>query len=380
MDSIKIHISTYEGNTSWVFPMKDSELDRKMKAMGFGTSNEIPIAGVAWPEGLYMLRGLKVDADELNFLAKSIDRFDESESDRFFAAAGELKNANVEDLINLSFNIEHYTLAKDVTNLAKIGKEHTLDVRGGLTRDDLDTLDFAQIGRKLLASGKGIPTNYGLLFENEEVPLETVYDGTNFPLYSYRGDEIAIVEVRYDGKSEYLFLPEENITIDKALKRLAAPSLEDCQLDIESFSVIRKGWQSHIENTLDIAGLHEANTLAEVLARRNLDQHKLMLAVEYAEVVDSDSIKKIADHLDDFIVMQGAETVTDVGEYIVQHESGYEAGEYLTDYIDYAGLGEYIVAERDGEFMGGVFVCMEDGCSYEQIMGCKSPDMNFGGM
>lgn len=59
MGTIKIHISTYEGNTSWVFPMKDSELDRKMKAMGFGTSNEIPIAGVVWPEGLYMLRGLK---------------------------------------------------------------------------------------------------------------------------------------------------------------------------------------------------------------------------------------------------------------------------------------------------------------------------------
>lgn len=110
MDSIRIYISTHEGNTSWAFPMKDSELDREMKSMGFGTSNEIPIASVAWPDGLYMLKGLKVDADELNFLAKSIERFDKSEFDRFSAAARELKHPDVEDLINLSFNIEHYTL------------------------------------------------------------------------------------------------------------------------------------------------------------------------------------------------------------------------------------------------------------------------------
>ena len=78
--------------------------------------------------------------------------------------------------------------------------------------------------------------------------------------------------------------------------------------------------------------------------------------------------------------MQGAETVTNVGEYIVQHESGYEAGEYLTDYVDYARLGEYIVAERDGEFLGGAFVCMEDGCDYRQIMGIESHDIELGGM
>lgn len=378
MGTIIIHISTYEGNTSWVFPMNDSELDRRMNAMCFGKSNQIPIASVDRPQGLCMLRGLVVDADELNFLAKSIDRFDEYECDRFLAAAGELKNAGVEDLINLSFNIEHYTLVKDVLNLAKIGEDHIYDIQGGITRQQLDTLDFAEIGRKLLASGKGIPTNYGLLFENEEAPLQTVYDGTTFPTYYWRSDFVMGVIMEYNGKSELLCLPEEEIAIDKALKRLGAPDLLECTFKTDCFGDVDKCWQDRIESNLEIAGLHEANILAEVLARHELDFGKLVRVTDYAEVVDGESIRKLADHLDDFIVMQGAETVADVGEYIVQHEAGYEAGDNLTDYVDYAGLGEYIVAERDGEFLGGAFVCMEDGCDYRQIMGTDSHDIEIG--
>lgn len=379
MGTIRIHISTYEGNTSWDFPMKDSELDRKINATGLGTSNKIPIAGVEWPEGLQMLHGLSVDADELNFLAKSIDRFDEYECDRFLAAAGELKNAGVEDLINLSFNIEHYTLVKDVLNLAKIGEDHIFDIQGGITRQQLDTLDFAEIGRKLLASGKGIPTNYGLLFENEEAPLQTVYDGTTFPPYYWRSDFVMGVIMEYNGKSELLCLPEEEIAINKAVKRLGAPSLQDCTCKADSYEGIDELWQDHLKCNLEFAGLDETNILAGVLVRRDLDFGKLLWVTEYADVVCGGDIKTLADHLDDFIVMQGAETATDVGEYIVQHEAGYEAGENLTDFVDYTGLGEYIEAERDGQFMGGAFVCMEDGCDYIQIMGTESHEIEMGG-
>ena len=74
MNTIKVHISTYEGNTSWVFPMKDSELESKLGAIGLGSTGEIPIASVIFPEGLHVLNGLCVNADELNFLAKSIWR------------------------------------------------------------------------------------------------------------------------------------------------------------------------------------------------------------------------------------------------------------------------------------------------------------------
>lgn len=57
----------------------------KLKSMGCG--NEILISSVIWPSGLNMLNGLAVNADELNFLAKSIDRYVDSEYVQFMAAA-----------------------------------------------------------------------------------------------------------------------------------------------------------------------------------------------------------------------------------------------------------------------------------------------------
>lgn len=72
MGTIQIQFSTYEGNTAWIFPMKDGELDNRLGSIGLGSVGEIPVVNVAWPEGLRVLNGLSVNADELNFLAKSI--------------------------------------------------------------------------------------------------------------------------------------------------------------------------------------------------------------------------------------------------------------------------------------------------------------------
>ena len=70
----------------------------------------------------------------------------------------------------------------------------------------------------------------------------------------------------------------------------------------------------------------------------------------------------------------------DVGEYVTQHEHGYEAGEYLRDFLDYHKLGEYITQEREGEFMYGSFVCMEEGCDVMKILHEKRNEIELGGM
>lgn len=378
MGTINVQISTYEGNTSLIFPMKDSALADKLQSIGCG--NEIPISGVIWPSGLHILNGLLVNADELNFLAKSIERFDESEYDQFMAAASLEKSPDLERLINLSFNINHYTAIRDVSNLAGIGEYHLMNIRGSLSMTELETTDFAQVGRDLLSSGKGVPTEYGLLFENEEVPFQQVYGGTTFPPYLYRGNEVAVVNMHYQGKTEYLYLPEEDISIEKALKRLGAPCLSDCTSEMEIFNCPDGCWRDGLETNFEIAGLREANYLAEVLARPEIDLYKLQCVTEYEVVVAGEEIKKLADHLDDFIVIKGAETAADVGEYITQHEIGYEVGENMPDFVDYSKLGEYIKQERDGVFMGSCFVCMEACSDFQQIMGEKAHEIEFGGM
>lgn len=376
--TIRVQISTYEGNTTWEFPMKDSVLADKLQSIG--CKDQIPISSVIWPEGLHMLNGLKVSADELNFLAKSIDRYVDSEYDQFMAAASLEKSPDLERLINISLNTNHYTVVRDVSDLSGIGKYHLINIQGSLTKDELETVDFAQVGRDLLTSGKGIPTDYGLLFENEEVPFQQVYDGTTFPPYLYKGSEVAIVKMDYQGRTEYLYLPEEDITIEKAMKRLGAPCLDDCFLDMETFNCLDECWQNRLETNFLLAGFHEANYLAEVLTWDNLDLHKLLCVTDHAAAVRVEDIKKLADHLDDFIFIKGAETPADVGEYITQHELSYEAGEDLVDFIDYHKLGEFIMQERNGEFLYGSFVCMEDGCDFEVILHEQDHEIELGGM
>ena len=380
MKTIQIRSSIYAGNTAWAFPMKDSELESRLEAIGLGCAGEIPIVSMDWPEELCVLNGLSVNVDELNFLAKSIERFAESEYDQFMAAVSLERSPDLERLINLSFNINHYTVVRDVSDLAGIGQYHLMNIRGSLSKTELETIDFAQVGRDLLSSGKGVPTEYGLLFENEEVPFQQVYDGTTFPPYVYKSDVVVIVNLRYKGKTEYLYLPEEDISIEKALKRLGAATLEDCALEIEEFKTLNKSWRDHLKSIMEYEGLRGVNELAQGLAAKYLDTDRLLHITEYADVVSGEDIRKLADHLDDFIVIDGAQTYADVGEYVTRHEIGYEVGEGMSDFVDYSKLGEYITQERDGQFIDGCFVCMEFGSDYAHIMGENRQEIELGGM
>ena len=128
MVSIKIQISANEGSAAWDFPMKDSELADKLKSIGSG--NKVPSSGIIWPKGLGMLRGLAVSMDELNFLAKSLERLNDSEYSQFMAAASLEKSPDLERLINLSFNVSRYTVIRDVSDWTGIGKRHLLNIQG----------------------------------------------------------------------------------------------------------------------------------------------------------------------------------------------------------------------------------------------------------
>ena len=379
MLGIQIQISSHEDNSVWKFPMKDSVLSDKLESIGGG--EKIFISNVIWPEGLRMLNGLAVCADELNFLAKCIRRFGNTECDQFLAAASQEKSPGLEELINLAFNINHYTVIRDVSDLVGIGQIHLMNIRGGLTKDELKTIDFAQVAKNLLLSGRGVPTDYGLLFENEEVPLRQVYDGATFPCYLYRSDVVALCTVEYGSRTEYLYLPEEEITINKALGRLDAPSLEECKIEVESAMTSQSEWPDWFGGILEHEGLDVLNFLCETLSKKGLDWDKLTAVVHYADVVSGEDIEKLARHLDDFVFIKGGSGLTDadISEYFIDHHSEYSTSPELYDFINFDALGEYLRQDRDGEFIEGGFVCMDNGCSLQHILGETQQDMTMGG-
>ena len=52
----------------------------------------------------------------MNYLAKRLDSFDTMEMDQFLIGISMLDDPSLKNLINLTFNIDHFTLVQDVSN------------------------------------------------------------------------------------------------------------------------------------------------------------------------------------------------------------------------------------------------------------------------
>ena len=137
----------------------------------------VTVSEVTEPESLKYMKGHQWNIDEINFLAKSMESFDKREKRQFDSIASQLKPSTGQDLINQTFNLSRYTLISDFSSLTEIGKTHIINRKQAMSFDEMASTDFAKIGKDLIESGKGIPTAYGVMFINEDIPMDIVYNG-----------------------------------------------------------------------------------------------------------------------------------------------------------------------------------------------------------
>lgn len=172
-----------------IFPCSETEYQATFEELEL-KDNYAFVRDVVEPKVLAFKKDTFVNLDEINYLAKRMDSFDQKELFSFFAAVEAGDYLSTKDLINLSFNLNCYTLIRDVSNLKSVGRNYVLCREVAISADKLEKTDLEKIGRELLSTGKGIPTNYGLLFRNEDVAFEEVYKGKGFPSYYYTGSEV----------------------------------------------------------------------------------------------------------------------------------------------------------------------------------------------
>ena len=193
----------------------------------------VTVSEVTEPESLKYMEGHEWNIEEINFLAKRMESFDKREKRQFDAIASQLKPSTGQDLINQTFNLSRYTLISDFSSLTEIGKTHIINRKQAMSFDEMASTDFAKIGKDLIESGKGIPTAYGVMFINEDIPMDIVYNGKHFPEYDYKGS-LATVAVTCKGETEYLYLPCSIQDINHALTKLPAKTWEECECTLES--------------------------------------------------------------------------------------------------------------------------------------------------
>lgn len=184
---IKIRIKNADHEIDIRFPISESELFAKLGEIhaveGRDAAQSALVTDVYWPEEFSMLKDRFANLDELNYLGRRMESFDTLEYDQFLIGISKLDSKDVKDLINLTFNLNHFTLCQDVSSYGKIGREYVLNTEGAVPAHDEDDPKYATIGKDLIDRGLAQITERGLLIYNPFDELEEVYDGHTFPEY-----------------------------------------------------------------------------------------------------------------------------------------------------------------------------------------------------
>ena len=366
---IRLKIKYGNSQTDLHFPCTEKEMNAALERIHAEdvTPLELYVTEVVFPEELGFLQDRFVNLDEVNFLGKRMDGFFGDEEYQFYEAMKSEGFDTLPDLINLSFNLNRYPLIRDISDMGKIGREYLLTVKGCLPADDEDDPKYAEFGRELIQFGKGVFTEHGLLFVNENTPFQKLYDGQVFPPYVYDSDVLCIARADYNGKSEYLYLPCEEKAIDKALARLdAAP--ENAKITLEDFSVNNPKWFERFKQIAADEGVYELNGLANAINSADTDLKKLWLVAEYAEVEEAGQLARLAENIGCFKVIEDVSDYEDVGRYIVDNNDCYALHPELEDYFDFNGFGEHIAEEYGGKFVGGNFIYNDTDTSLLDIL------------
>lgn len=379
---------SYKGNSADIdFPVSDEMLNDILieSKMPTDTTQLFFVEDVHYPLELSALNARTVNLDELNYLARRLDSFTEEEIEQFYAAVEQRNAKNLKDLINLTYNLDKFTIIKNVGDMTKVGREYTLNTEGCANADSRYDAKYAEIGRKLLASGRGIFTERGLLFV-EDKPIEEAYDDKIFPGFAYQSF-IVNVDVEYKGRFESLFLPESQLAIDKAVRRLGAESIDDCELSCEYENPNFSRFSVRFEEILDNEGIAALNALAYEFYTYDINTEKLDAAMEMTDVKSSKNIITLINHLDEFEYLNDISygDYEGIGRYFVDNDyyDEYEISDDLCDYFDFAGFGAHMAEEKGGQFVSGGFVFYdgEDGFdSFMDKLEDENSSMTMGGM
>lgn len=383
---INIRIKNDDHEVDIRFPISESELYAKLAEIHAIDGRDAPpsayVTEVYWPGELSMLKDRFANLDELNYLAKRMESFDYNELDQFLIGITKLENPTEKDLINLTFNLDHFTLCKDVSSYGKIGREYVMNTEGAVPANDENDPKYAAIGKDLIDRGLAQITAKGLLIYNPFDELTEVYDGQTFPEYYYEST-LASAEFSYNGRTELLLLPGEEIAIRKALARLGAPSDNDCDIKFCLNEGEDDAWEERIESIIRSEGLFKANKMLRAMDTGNMDWDKLTAAVELANVESAANIAAVAEHLGEFGFIPDADNEEDVGHFLVDNVDEYTMDIEMEEYFDFSGFGEYFAEEHDGQFVDGGFVYFDSDRSLDEFLEefeSEDESMNMGGM
>ena len=324
----------------------------------------------AWPV-LNRLVCTKVNLDELDYLAKRLDSFTKQETAQFQAMAVKLGTADIKDFINLSFCCQQATVITDFSDWEAIGRDHFLALNGGCAGTaEWETLDARNTALNLILNEHGTVTPYGVVYDND-MKLETLYDGRHLPAFHYDEDILAVgissrEEPEDTAEITWLYLPCTRLQLERGMQRsgIGDPDgmrfwYEDSALPPEAEEVLEFRQES----------LYELNELAATVKRLSpTEREKLGAVVTMAEPESAGQIRQLTENLDQFSFAPNAHTPAEYGKYMIRESGHFDYDENLEDFYDYERYGLQRMEQESGLFTDRGFISYHGTLSLEELM------------
>ena len=331
-----------------------------------------------WPI-LGRLEGTNVDLDELDYLAKRLDSFDDGEAAQFQAMTEALDLTDMKDLINLTFCCQQATVITDFSDLEAVGRDHYMNTHGGCARaQELEALDGTETAILLIDSGIGRVTRYGVVYDNG-MKLDQSYDGRYFPAYLYKPPMLMValtsrMEPEETKNITWLYLPAAKEQLERAMGRSGIDNPENMR-----FRFAECMFPDEVKAVLDFQseGLFTLNELAQAVTKLSCaDQRKLGTVVTMAEPGYATQIRQLAENLDQFDFIPDVRTPVEYGRFMIQESGRFEYDPNLDGFYDYEGFGLQRMEQESGMFIDCGYISYHGTLSMDELM-TENTDRRF---
>ena len=365
------------GTLTITFPIPEEQYENVILALkklqlGDESKQDCCIDSIHAPNcpALRRMNGTLANVDELDWLGKKLESFDQYELLQFLAAAERFSLYSADELINLSFCASEMTVISDFSDLEKVGRKHYLTVHGAADTKELEKLDGKELAQALISGQPGTVTQFGVVYDNG-VQMKPVYNRKQLPQNWIAETCIMELEIRAKGAEaanahEWMQLPASRIKLERAMLRAGIASCGEMQM---LFSGSR--FPDAVDCALDFEreSLFELNRLCQMCSNfKEQDFVRLGAVCQMAKPTCAANIRQLAENLDQFDFAPNVHTPEELGKYMIQQSGHYEYDENLEDFYNYGDYGVKRMLQEDGVFVDRGYVSYHGTLTLDELM------------
>ena len=183
---------------------------------------------------LCRMSGTLANVDELDWLGRKLESFDQYELLQISAAAERFGLCSADELVDLSFCANEMTVISDFSDLERVGRKHYLTAHGAADTKELERLDGKETALALISGQPGTVTQFGVIYDNG-VQMKPVYNRKQLPQKWIAETCIMELEIGTKGAEaanahEWVQLPTSQIKLERAMLRVRIPSCGEMQM------------------------------------------------------------------------------------------------------------------------------------------------------